>query len=529
MPLYEISPSENSPDRRLVGKVFYGGIIAKSEASLIRYSILTAVSFGFVCRLSEYSIATSLWYDESFVALNVVHKTLLGMLGPLELNESSPPGFLMAEKLIVGEFGQSEYLLRLIPLMAGLASLIFFALLARRVCFPNGYAPLWAVIIMAGSPFLITSTAEVKHFSLDLMFAILLISVVIRICRDQTAIAWLLVEWGILGALAIWMSFSSVFVFMGTSLALAVRSSHWSWPQRTAFAVSNAITIGALWVLLGPIRAQRSAGLMEYWIRARSFPKTWDPISNFYWLIGVLIKLSGFFWHFPGLVLFFIAVVGAVSLWRTERKPELLFLLLPLMVALGANVAHLWPFGGNQHMAFAAPAVLLLIGEGTEILRLRLKRLHKGAGSVWIGAVLLPGVVSAGYGIVHPARNFEFRPVVEFVKHRLEPDDQLIACDPATVEFYMGRSLSARFDSLDPRARVWFISARFRGSPYAAKAVLDHLQNSRKLLCKIEGSSAGAFLFAPEASGKNEFVPGHPRNDPIREGTVTIPFYIVIQ
>ena len=37
---------------------------------------------------------------------------------------------------------------------------------------------------------------------------------------------------------------------------------------------------------------------------------------------------------------------------------------LPIALSLVASFLGRWPFGGNQHMVFAAPAVLLLAAEG---------------------------------------------------------------------------------------------------------------------------------------------------------------------
>jgi len=84
----------------------------------IRRFVLLAVLFGLVCRLSQYAANTSIWHDEAYVALNVLQKTFTALLGPLDWNEASPPGFLVVEKLVAAFLGRSEYALRLVPLVA---------------------------------------------------------------------------------------------------------------------------------------------------------------------------------------------------------------------------------------------------------------------------------------------------------------------------------------------------------------------------------------------------------------------------
>jgi len=70
------------------------------EASAISWLVWAAVAFGALCRLAQYAANTSLWHDESFVALIALHTRAADLLGRLDWNEASPPGFLLVEKLI---------------------------------------------------------------------------------------------------------------------------------------------------------------------------------------------------------------------------------------------------------------------------------------------------------------------------------------------------------------------------------------------------------------------------------------------
>ncbi len=46
----------------------------------VRWFVLAAVAFGLIYRVSQYAANTSLWHDEAYVALNVLHKTFTGLL-----------------------------------------------------------------------------------------------------------------------------------------------------------------------------------------------------------------------------------------------------------------------------------------------------------------------------------------------------------------------------------------------------------------------------------------------------------------
>jgi hypothetical protein len=459
--------------------------------------VLLAVLFGLVCRLGQYAANTSIWHDEAYVALNVLQKTFTGLLGPLDWNEASPPGFLVVEKLVAAFLGRSEYALRLVPLVAGLAGIICFAGLARRVC-GAGVASFFAVLMMAASAKLIVQSNEVKHFTMDLLLAVLLGWLAIRIWHLRGP-GGALLAWGALGAIGLWFSFASLFVFAGTSVALLRRAVRaWTGAARIGYVVANLAVLVSLGLLLGPIRAQLTGILVGFW--AKSFPDTSGFVALVYWLGRSHLGLFDYFWRPFGGVLVALALVGGVCCWRTDRRPELLCLWLPVLMALAASFLHRWPFGGNQQMVFAAPAALLLAAEGIEWLRRRLTRWRALAGWIVVAFLLLPGLVVAAYRISTPRLRHEVRPVIEFVQRHLQPADQLLVFIPAEFEFYTGRDFRNASVEPDPSARVWVIvgGSRSKGLPLPAQAVLDHLVRRRPELQAVEEYGAAAYLFGPE-------------------------------
>lgn len=466
----------------------------------LKWLVLVAIAFGVVCRLSQYAADTSLWHDEAYVALNVLQKTFTGLLGPLDWNEASPPGFLMLEKLVVSLLGRSGYALRLVPLLAGLGGMICFAGLARRVC-GAGVASFFAVVLMAASTKLIVQSNEVKHLTIDLLWAVLLgwIAIRIRHLRDPGRA---LLTWGALGAVGPWLSFASLFVFTGTSLVLAPRVLRdWRWRERSAYMVANLAVLAALALLLGPIRAQLTGKVLGFW--SKSFPDTSSLTALLYWLVRSHLALFNYFWQPLGVALLTLALVGGVRFWRTGRLPELLCLWLPLLMALAASFLHRWPFGGNQHMVFAAPAALLLVAEGTEAARGRLARWRAAASWIFVSFLLLPGVADAVYRIGVPRHRHEIQHVIEFVQKHLHPDDQLLVFCPAEYQFYTGHDFRNMPIEPNASARVWYIATGSPRKGLPAQELVDRLSTRRPRLQAIEAHGAAAYLFGPEpASGR---------------------------
>src|SRR5438093_1878315 len=95
--------------------------VAKSEAffasPLLPWLI---IGFGITVRCVQYIANRSLWLDESLLALNIVHRTFLQLLQPLDYEQGAPVGFLMIEKASVQIFGNNEYALRLFTFLFGI-------------------------------------------------------------------------------------------------------------------------------------------------------------------------------------------------------------------------------------------------------------------------------------------------------------------------------------------------------------------------------------------------------------------------
>ena len=85
---------------------------------------------------------------------------------------------------------------------------------------------------------------------------------------------------------------------------------------------------------------------------------------------------------------------AASSLWviaAVVRKARLMFLVLPGLLALGAALFRHWPFGGNQHMVFAAPPGFVLVAEGLAALRHRVLFPYPAVAWMLVASFFCPG------------------------------------------------------------------------------------------------------------------------------------------
>ncbi len=84
---------------------------------------------GIVFRVVEYLHNRSLYIDEARdTVTGIIGRSFADLLVPPAIHTTtSLPGFILIEKLAVHFFGDSEYVLRLFPLLTGLLSMVLIA------------------------------------------------------------------------------------------------------------------------------------------------------------------------------------------------------------------------------------------------------------------------------------------------------------------------------------------------------------------------------------------------------------------
>lgn len=231
---------------------------------------------GIVLRVSHYFVRFPLNGDEARLVANFVGATYGQLTHTLRFNQVAPVPFLWGELFLTKLLGFSEYSLRLIALIASVASLALFVHLAKRTL--SGPAMVLAVAVFSVSGILIRYSAEAKPYSLDLLVALILITLVVEWWRTPVRVAWL---WGLalFSPVALLLSFPSVF-------ATGAIGATFAWPvwrsgdrrARWALAAFGGLLIGTFWVLLRIVVGSQYEGvhhdMVEHWQEA--FP----PVSH---------------------------------------------------------------------------------------------------------------------------------------------------------------------------------------------------------------------------------------------------------
>lgn len=401
----------------------------RSLSHYAKHSPWIIISIGIILRLIQYISNSSLWLDESLLALNIVNKTFPELFKPLDHWQVAPIGFLVIEKLNVQLFGNNEYVLRLFPLIAGISALFLFYKIVKHVLTKK--AVIIAVGLFSLSEYLIYYSSEVKQYSSDVAVALLLYAIIVYIRPERFSIPYIIL-YGITGAIAIWFSNPSIFILTGIGLILFfIRLTKKDW-----LGVGKVSTICSIWLLSFAAfyflvgRSLNESGITRGMQDCWSFsfiPLPPTSFSDFKWYIQTFF---GVFQNPVGIHLTGIAaltfLIGCISMF-VKNKQWFFILLAPTAITLTASGFHMYPFAGRL-LLFIVPSLLVLIAEGVEYIWCKTKSASPLIVSILVGLLFSHPVLYAICRTMEPSYKaiapFEdIKAVMCYLKEHKKDDD----------------------------------------------------------------------------------------------------------
>jgi peptidoglycan/xylan/chitin deacetylase (PgdA/CDA1 family) len=397
------------------------------SSRLVPAFVLAAVVAGWTFRLSQYLANRSLWLDESQLALNIIDRSLWTVTDTLDLDQAAPAAFLVLEKLAADGFGASEYALRLVPLLCGLASVPLFIALSRRALQPP--AQVLAMLLFACAAGPIYYSSEVKQYAGDLLATLVLFLLAhvllhTRVTR-RTAIA---AAAG--GALVILLSHASVFVAAGISLVLGARfAARRGTAETRAFLTTLPwLASGLLVILLTLSRTSHVRQLIgsdsSAYVQTSSSHAWLDWLRS---LVSALIRSIGYpdsgvgsYLHWPVAIL---ALFGLVSL-LINRRTQAAILVSPVVPLVIASALHKYPLF-DRTVLFLVPATILFAAEGVRavtswIPSATASRIAGTAAAIFV--LVLPATYAVKH-VVEPREHEEIKAALAQIRDRWHSGD----------------------------------------------------------------------------------------------------------
>jgi hypothetical protein len=423
------------------------------------------VAAGIGLRLERYFANRSLWLDEAYLAESILTYSFTQLLTQPLLNwQAAPAGFLVLQKCAVTLLGTSEFALRLVPIIAGTASVPMFAALARRSL--NAACSLVALLLFATLEPLVYYASEAKQYGVDVVVALAIILTGLRLIEDpHRAGRWIFFV--VACAVGVFLSHPAVFVVAAMCGMLLLNTK--SVAALSVSAILACVFVANYVVFLRPLVAH--AGLEAYWASAyvpydRSLPlwffRTWRDVFGGY----------GSMWLPLPEAATALSLVGLVYFWQGNRR-AFAICVLPTLLAFVASALHRYPFS-DRLILFLVPGMILSLGAGLQFVAPRWRWIA-------IAGVLLVVVPTAGralfYAALPPGRE-ELRPVLAYVNGQKLPGDSMYVFHMSDVPFRYYRqrlglsglnvilggnfrpseeAFAKDFEPLKGRGRVWVL------------------------------------------------------------------------
>ncbi len=443
---------------------------------------LVIILFGIILRLRQYIANRSLWLDEAMLALNIVSRSFVELTQPLSYNQGAPLGFLFVQKTVVQVFGNRDYILRLFPLMAGIAALLLFYEVANS--YVNGAGVLVALGLFAVSSPLVYYASEVKQYSSDAMISLLLLLVACRGLEANVSARYFIVL-SLAGAVSLWMSHPALFILVGIGLSLALdRLIKRDWPRLAWLGVAFLVWLASFAILyFVSLRSlTRNAALIGYWQGSFVPMPPWRDLmwfpTAFFTMFGS--PIGAYSVSIGSFLLLIVFVIGCFSfLFGNWQKA--LILVIPFPATLLASGLEAYPFG-ERLLLFIVPLVFLLVAEGLRRVYLALRKLGpRAASSIYLALAFLLLVEPTGLALKNlwqPYMGEHIKPVISYVTQHKQSADFIYVYYGASSAFRyyapqygLGNEdytagVSSRdepgqynqdLDKLNSRGRVWFL------------------------------------------------------------------------
>ena len=405
---------------------------------------------GIVLRLVRYLYNPSLWSDESVMAEDIIMRSFPDLFQPSpDWSSKHPVGFLMLVKLAVVTFGNSEYALRIVPLLAGIASLLLFCKVAQNHI-RSEVIPIALGLFAIMDP-LVFQSSNIKPYSGDISIA-LIILLGVHYLQSTNLRTWHIIFFGFVGAAMIWFSNTSVFVFSGTGLSLTMlylKRKEWDRLWKTIFTFSIIAASFIVYYFTYVQNLIESTGFSVDQIV--QFEKAFIPFPP-RTLSDIRLIIESFFdiFKFPlGFTLYGLAafcfLIGCISIFRRNRD-NFILILSPILITLFASFLHRYAFTGRL-IIFLVPFFLLFISEGAVYVSEKISVTSVAPGIIFLGLLFFYPLSWASYHAVKPSSHEEIRPVIGYIQDNMKKGDIVYVYYYAQYPFgYYTKFHPERFD-----------------------------------------------------------------------------------
>lgn len=384
------------------------------------------VLLGIFLRFKGFVSNPSLWHDECALGWNIKFADYKDYFSILEFGQMAPPFFMVLTKFLTKIFGVSDLILRVVPFLAGCASLVLFAPLCKKVLTSN-LSIFIALILFALNQQLINYSYEFKPYGIDVFFTIACLLFFASFDIQKYSKNKILFA-GILISIIPWFSFICAILIAAGFLNVFIKNIKSDWDKKLLLIAPMIVSaLFYFWIYL----ANNYVGnnLVNYWHGCFLTLDFWHNLKLF------VDVLTSFFFPFKYILFAFILLIwGTILLYKDKREFSNI-LIMSFVFLIGASFFKIYPIF-YRLILFMLPIVLLWVCKPLDIVSSKNK-----IGSIlilFLTFVLLFSQISGAVAFSKMksyARNEYPRESMEFMAKELKPDDIIFINEASEIEF----------------------------------------------------------------------------------------------
>jgi hypothetical protein len=396
------------------------------KINLEKTIIILIIFSGIIISILQFIYNRSLWLDEAYLSLNIINKSQFELLKPLDLRQVAPVLFLQIEKLFSELIRNSEFGLRIFPLISFFFSLFLFYKIIKKI-HQNYFTIIFSLSLFVFNPTLIYYSSEVKQYMTDVLVLTYSYYIIIKSYKKEENKYYLL---GIIGAVSIFLSNVAPIILFTAGFYLLLdiyRNNKKEVLSLTVISIVWASSFFVYYLMFVHNHPSRNFMITE-WDNYKAFMPT-DPLTiEFYRFIyrkGSMIVHSLFqFGRMGGVGLSILLLIGIISLIKKRKIDIIILSIIPLILHLIFSSFKLYPFE-KRFILYTGPCLIIIYSFGfnylvnTFVADFKIK-------TFGILVIFIPLIMSFYfYRVGFPIKNLEIKESIKFIERNMYKGDKI--------------------------------------------------------------------------------------------------------
>ncbi len=388
----------------------------------------TIFIIGFLLSIIQFINNRSLWLDESVLALNIINKGYLQLLKPLDFMQVAPILFLQIEKLFSELIKNTEYGLRLFPLISYLISLVLFYNITKNIR-TNLLIRIFSISLFAFNATMIYYSSEIKQYMSD-VFALSIIYYYLtkNYKNERNKFLYL----GILGSILIFLSNVAPIILLSVGLFLVFDIYSKKKDQiinLTVLSISWSTVFLTYYMLFLHNHPSRQ-GMLRFHENAHAFMPTNPGSLEFYhflYLKGSMILVDLFqLSRYGGIIVGIISLIGITELIKKRKFDIVILTITPPLTHLLVSALKLYPFE-TRLILYTFPCFIVIFSFGLNYL-VNIVTDRFGYNNInFYLAILFPTFLILYLSrIGYPIKNSEIKNSLKFIEQNKSISDKIV-------------------------------------------------------------------------------------------------------